>query len=202
MYGKNGRHQYKTEGRTVIFVSHNMGAVQSLCNKGILLEKGNLLETGTIKETVNSYLKKIHNTKNIEYFENSILKEIELKQEKEKLLIKVKYKSSEFIKIPNFGFVIKNSMGTPITGSNPIKYGIKDFGLPKKEGKFKLVFYHHYLQMITIHYQFGLMMEMAICYLKKWIAYFLKFHKWAAILKKILIMREIQFLFAIGYLIK
>jgi lipopolysaccharide transport system ATP-binding protein len=30
----------KGEGRTVLFVSHNMAAVQSLCSKGILLENG------------------------------------------------------------------------------------------------------------------------------------------------------------------
>lgn len=32
----------KNEGRTILFVSHNMGAIKKLCNKGILLKKGKL----------------------------------------------------------------------------------------------------------------------------------------------------------------
>ena len=44
------------EGRTVLFVSHNMGAVKNLCNKGILLQKGNLHFDGSIKNTINIYL--------------------------------------------------------------------------------------------------------------------------------------------------
>jgi lipopolysaccharide transport system ATP-binding protein len=44
------------EGRTVIFVSHNMEAVQKLCNTGILLQKGELIEDGPIDSIVQKYL--------------------------------------------------------------------------------------------------------------------------------------------------
>ena len=44
------------EGRTVLFVSHNMGAVQALCTKGILLENGMISFSGTVKETIDYYL--------------------------------------------------------------------------------------------------------------------------------------------------
>lgn len=47
----------QTQGRTVLFVSHNMTAMQSLCNKGILLEKGALKYTGNMPETIIHYLK-------------------------------------------------------------------------------------------------------------------------------------------------
>jgi lipopolysaccharide transport system ATP-binding protein len=43
-------------GRTVIFVSHNMAAIQNLCNRGIVLKKGHLLYAGPIREAVNAYL--------------------------------------------------------------------------------------------------------------------------------------------------
>ncbi len=46
----------KGEGRTVLFVSHNMGAVQSLCHKGILLENGILSYGGDIESTIRKYL--------------------------------------------------------------------------------------------------------------------------------------------------
>ncbi|MGE5329733.1 MAG: ABC transporter ATP-binding protein [Deltaproteobacteria bacterium] len=42
------------EGRTVLFVSHNMGAVQQLCTRGILLEKGKIK---SINNNVSSIIK-------------------------------------------------------------------------------------------------------------------------------------------------
>ena len=43
------------EGRTVLFVSHNMAAIKQLCTKGIFLEKGTALFAGTQNATVNFY---------------------------------------------------------------------------------------------------------------------------------------------------
>lgn len=45
------------EGRTVLFVSHNMNSVQSLCNRAILLENGILTFEGTTEEVISTYLK-------------------------------------------------------------------------------------------------------------------------------------------------
>lgn len=45
-------------GRTVLFVSHNMGAIESLCNKGILMESGEKVYEGKAKEVVSHYLSK------------------------------------------------------------------------------------------------------------------------------------------------
>ena len=47
----------KGAGRTVLFVSHNMTAVKSLCKTGILLKNGMLAETGDIDTIVTHYLK-------------------------------------------------------------------------------------------------------------------------------------------------
>ena len=46
----------KGEGRTVLFVSHNMGSVKSLCKNGILLENGTVRSTGGISTIVDEYL--------------------------------------------------------------------------------------------------------------------------------------------------
>lgn len=43
-------------GRTVLFVSHNMQAVKSLCDSGILLDHGRIVERGPIAEVVEAYL--------------------------------------------------------------------------------------------------------------------------------------------------
>jgi lipopolysaccharide transport system ATP-binding protein len=45
----------KEEGRTILFVSHNIGAVQSLCSKGMVLNKGKLQFYGGINEAINQY---------------------------------------------------------------------------------------------------------------------------------------------------
>jgi lipopolysaccharide transport system ATP-binding protein len=45
-----------TQGRTVIFVSHNMPAVATLCSRAILLDKGEVVEDGPAKEVVGRYL--------------------------------------------------------------------------------------------------------------------------------------------------
>jgi lipopolysaccharide transport system ATP-binding protein len=46
----------KGEGRTVIFVSHNMGAVTTLCSRALLLERGALVAEGPSSEVVDRYL--------------------------------------------------------------------------------------------------------------------------------------------------
>jgi lipopolysaccharide transport system ATP-binding protein len=44
------------EARTVFFVSHNMGAVEALCRRGLLLQNGQLAFDGNITETIEKYL--------------------------------------------------------------------------------------------------------------------------------------------------
>ncbi len=43
------------EGRTVLFVSHNMGAIENLCSKSMLMEAGAILSIGETKGVVNNY---------------------------------------------------------------------------------------------------------------------------------------------------
>ena len=45
-----------SEGRTILFVSHNLAAVQNLCQKGIVLFNGEITFAGTITEAVHHYL--------------------------------------------------------------------------------------------------------------------------------------------------
>ena len=44
------------EGRTVLFVSHNMASIKALCTRGVLLDKGMTKYMGDIDTTVNLYL--------------------------------------------------------------------------------------------------------------------------------------------------
>lgn len=47
----------KGEGRTVLFVSHNMAAVRSLCTRGVMLRNGMVDFIGNISDTLDHYLK-------------------------------------------------------------------------------------------------------------------------------------------------
>ena len=45
------------DGRTILFVSHNMGALAQLCNRGILLENGSITAIGSVNDVIKLYLK-------------------------------------------------------------------------------------------------------------------------------------------------
>jgi len=55
----------KGEGRTVLFVSHNMAAVKSLCTRGIVLEHGKVIFEGNQNEAVDRYLSVGSSTENL-----------------------------------------------------------------------------------------------------------------------------------------
>ena len=50
------------EGRTVLFVSHNLGAITQLCGRAVQLEKGRLKRVGPAAEVVAAYLSAVVDT--------------------------------------------------------------------------------------------------------------------------------------------
>lgn len=59
----------KGDGRTVLFVSHNMASVKKLCKSGILLEQGTIKYIGSINDVVEQYIGGDSNSENC-YFNN------------------------------------------------------------------------------------------------------------------------------------
>ena len=49
------------DGRTVLFVSHNMAAINALCDKALLLDKGKMVCEGKTQDVIDSYLIKNRN---------------------------------------------------------------------------------------------------------------------------------------------
>ena len=47
-------------GRSILFVSHNMASIRSICTRGIVLENGKVVEIGGVNEAVDNYLSR-HN---------------------------------------------------------------------------------------------------------------------------------------------
>ena len=79
----------KREGRTILFVSHNIATIRTLCNKGALLNNGILQGFGDIKNVIDIYSFEKENLKLNSVFEKNIFsnKDIEL--------IKVEIKNCE-----------------------------------------------------------------------------------------------------------
>jgi len=59
-------------GRTVLFVSHNMGAVRSLCDRSILVDQGHVLLDGEPAEIISAYLSEYVSSANCGAFNGEI----------------------------------------------------------------------------------------------------------------------------------
>ena len=51
--------QLKEQGKTIVFVSHDLNIVNMLCNRGILLSKGRMVSRKTPRETIEYYLRQV-----------------------------------------------------------------------------------------------------------------------------------------------
>ena len=47
--------QFKTEGKTIIFVSHALDTVQELCQRAMLLNEGRIITMGDAEKVINDY---------------------------------------------------------------------------------------------------------------------------------------------------
>jgi len=90
----------KKEGRTVLFVSHNLAATRSLCKKTILLDEGRIIKYGPTDEVINYYLnqreKKLNNAEYIPVNLNEDLEDISAVLSGARLLNKEGLVCSEF----------------------------------------------------------------------------------------------------------
>lgn len=122
----------KKDGRTILFVSHNLSAIQNLCPKTILLKDGVIDYFGETKKTIEKYLKNrslISSTPleqrtdrqgkgNIKFVDIQIIddKKSEIKQTRNNLEIILKYTSKYKHEIKNAKIVIAlfNEQGIPV----------------------------------------------------------------------------------------
>ena len=75
-------------GRTILFVSHNMSAIQRLCKKTVLIEKGTVKKIGDTKDVISEYLHEGQSTGLVEFTKNknkeAQILSVEMKNEKHK----------------------------------------------------------------------------------------------------------------------
>jgi len=65
----------KDAGLTLLFVSHSVDAIKSLCNEAILLENGKLVQAGTSEQITNLYLAKVRKDMNAQQSDDQQLSE-------------------------------------------------------------------------------------------------------------------------------
>ncbi len=128
------------EGRTILFVSHSMPAIKTLCTKGLLMEDGKLKYLGTTINTVNQYFKKEAIKEGhfvpgrLDTSEQVIVKEVTIRNQHgvktetfqvgDDLSVKLLLESEEQFDQPNIGIVIRSNYGA-VSVANTMIDGIK-----------------------------------------------------------------------------
>lgn len=118
------------QGRTVLFVSHNIVAIKSLCTKGVFLDHGTLRFMGSAANAVSAYLKGNNESSNCKVFGESYnyetfrLKEISLNprgktaeaalDEYQEIEINIRIDIKKIAERLHITFVLNNEQGEPI----------------------------------------------------------------------------------------
>jgi lipopolysaccharide transport system ATP-binding protein len=123
-------------GRTVLFVSHNMSAVESLCTSAMMMRQGEIIARGDVSSIVASYLGEArHNTVT---FDDKPLRSVSIFQEGKALQIEARWAHERPLVMPTLGFVISDSKGMPICGGNPVVDGVQPLETPRREGLIRI----------------------------------------------------------------
>ena len=123
------------EGRTVLFVSHNMASIKSLCKSGVVLHNGSVLKLGTAEECVDYYLssnisefvgyaktddsyRAAGPMRELEYLSVRMLNDVENMSTEEPMEFEMEIKRNNMsIKQCQFGIVIRDNSDTPVGAS-------------------------------------------------------------------------------------
>ena len=120
----------KGDGRTVLFVSHNMAAVKSLCARGVVLENGNLKFDGKIDDALAVYENINNYSFSMEYIGGKIIKKAILNESENGIKYKSKFKLDVYFEAINIiknvvlGIVIKDLKDVELLGINNKHYGL------------------------------------------------------------------------------
>jgi len=138
----------KKSGKTVIFVTHDMGAVREYCDEAILIKDGLITHKGKADMVADEYLKLFNNTGAEEddadgkRWGNGAAKftSIKAKADEKNVTVTIELKGNENLEDVVVGFRLKDSEDKLIAGANTINVkGGHRFPLRAKETK-KLIF--------------------------------------------------------------
>jgi lipopolysaccharide transport system ATP-binding protein len=142
----------KGEGRTVLFVSHNMGAVNSLCTSGIYLKNGTIEKRDDIVSVIQHYnsvnqtLSTVHNASSSKPQISQIIIDAD-EIINGNLKCTIFFNSPFVIESPNIGIVIKTAFGNPVFGTNFKLHALNYTTTPVSNGQATL-----YISDLPLHY--------------------------------------------------
>jgi ABC-2 type transport system ATP-binding protein len=124
----------KKSDTTIVFVTHDMGAVRQFCDRAILIEDGGIAAQGSAEEVSKQYMElfsptpsqpgssgvvqdkvKRRGSGDIRYTEVTVPA---LLGEEGSLSLKLEATAEQDVDEPAYGFLIKNSSGSPVLGTN------------------------------------------------------------------------------------
>ena len=136
-----------TQGRTILFVSHNIGSVRRLCSRGLYLEGGKIKKMGDIDSVCNSYINDTHKLGE-QYIEQGVSVKTNILDEAgrklqdwrygDEMIVEVDVESEEELIFPSVDIAFYRTDGMKIFSIQGDKaLGIRNF---TRTQKFKIVF--------------------------------------------------------------
>jgi lipopolysaccharide transport system ATP-binding protein len=135
----------QSSGRTVLFVSHNMAAVENLCARGIWIDNGQLRQDGAAHDVIEAYMGAFASADSsttdlsvnqfrrgsgeIRYSRCEILgsggEPKSVVRSGDSLTLRLHYRASSSVTLPSFGFRMSTELGTLITETSTWHHGLE-----------------------------------------------------------------------------
>jgi lipopolysaccharide transport system ATP-binding protein len=145
-------------GRTVLFVSHNMAAVENLCPRAIWIDEGQIRGDGTAQEIINDYMASFGSIQgsgiDLRHVEDRsgsgeiIYTKIQFLdpdhrpkdtlRSGDKVIIRLDYQAFKHVLSPSFGVEIYTVMGTKVTSMNTWSSGFDVASIEPGDGHLEL----------------------------------------------------------------
>ncbi|MBX2917511.1 MAG: ABC transporter ATP-binding protein [Cyclobacteriaceae bacterium] len=165
-------------GRTILFVSHNMGAVENLCSRAILLNQGSIVKNDVVSAVIRQYQAMFYSAENNLYTDNrtdhteeAFFRSIEVNttgnQPSVKLEIKCQLVSTRHHKTGFVAFDISNSMGITIMQAIPVQNPFLSYSAVPQTIKVEIVLPPLIPDSYRISAWFGSHNTETICWIKE-----------------------------------
>lgn len=164
----------RSGGRTVLFVSHNMAAVENLCSRCIWIDAGQVLKDGSPREVIEAYMNTFANAREnmadlrsvrdrrgsgeirytgVEYL-TPAGEPLQVVRSGDAFVIRFHYHAREPISFPSFGFRLYTEFGTLVTDTSTWHHAIDIPLVPAGDGYVDL--HIDFLNLLPARYFFSL----------------------------------------------
>jgi ABC-type polysaccharide/polyol phosphate transport system ATPase subunit len=168
--------EFKDQGVSIVFVSHALDSVRSLCDRAVWLDEGRIAAKGPVEKVVDSYMQKVvagkeaglkmqhgvigegerWGTGEAEIIEVQFLdaqgKRRHVFETDERMVVRIKYLVHRRIEKPVFGVGIHRNDGLHVNGPNT---KVSNYDIPYIEGEGEIVYTVENLSLLEGTYEFS-----------------------------------------------